>query len=139
MKPTLACIIITGMLLWACGSQHQHGSRCMQKIIEQDSVLGFLRNQQSKQWPLSAAISNYVDATNGLKMNRCPPAFAAAFKSHMGAWQQMIAVTDNYPHLRGEMHELFNRLEKEKDSTLFKLKLKQIWDTWAEVEKARKQ
>ena len=46
----------------------------------------------------------------------------------------MTMVTDQYPNLRGEMHDLFDIIEKGKDSGAFKTHLKAIWDTWENVE-----
>lgn len=47
----------------------------------------------------------------------------------------MLEITNKYPELRGEMHNLFDQLEKGNDAAEFKRYLKQIWDTWAEIEK----
>lgn len=48
----------------------------------------------------------------------------------------MVKITDKYSGYRGEMHELFKKIESEKDSTEFKIRLKAIWNTWGKVEKA---
>ena len=55
----------------------------------------------------------------------------------MKAWDEMQKFTKRYPDMRGEMHVLFDEIEKGKDKHTFKPILKEIWDTWAEVEKAQ--
>lgn len=106
----------------------------MQKVIEQDSVLGSVRNNASRNISLSQTIRDYIQGINTIDMDECPASFRNAFQKHIQAWEKMISVADLYPQLRGEMHDLFNQLENEKDSMLFNQRLKAIWDTWAEVE-----
>ncbi len=51
----------------------------------------------------------------------------------------MIPLAETHPELRGEMHVLFDKLEKCADAETFKPLLKAIWDTWAEIETAMKE
>ncbi|MEZ4930947.1 MAG: hypothetical protein R2788_02290 [Saprospiraceae bacterium] len=55
------------------------------------------------------------------------------------AWKQMIPFVKQYPALRGEMHDLFDELEKGKDADEFKPLLKEVWVTWGAIEEAMKQ
>jgi hypothetical protein len=52
----------------------------------------------------------------------------------MEAWKMVTKVTDKYPLLRGELHDIFAELEKSKDSTEFNDLVKQVWNTWKKVE-----
>jgi hypothetical protein len=71
-----------------------------------------------------------------LDFQGCPPDFTVAFEKHRQAWNDMIPLVKKYPDLRGEMHVLFDQLEKGEDAERFKLLLKNVWDTWGEVEEA---
>lgn len=110
---------------------------CMTYILKQDDSLGTIRNHNCEKISLSNTIKTYVNSVNNLNFNNCAPKFEQAFKGHMGAWTKMQQVTDNYPNLRGELHDLFDAIEQSKDSTTFKLLLKNIWETWEVVENAK--
>lgn len=111
---------------------------CINNILKLDDSLGKLRNIECKQVPLSQSITNYITALNNLDYTSCPKTFSNAFKQHTKAWDKMIEVTNKYATLRGEMHDLFNQIETSKDSTQFKILLKDIWDTWENIEKTTK-
>jgi len=51
----------------------------------------------------------------------------------------VLPITDRYPDLREEMHDLFKKLETGKDAEVSKPLVKTIWATWAEVEQAMKE
>lgn len=107
---------------------------CINKILDADSKLGKERNVLCKTVSLSETIKTYVAGMKTLDFENCPQDFTKAFNSHIEAWNAMIPVTDNYPNLRGEMHDLFKEIEKSNDSIVFTKKLSSIWDTWAIVE-----
>lgn len=107
---------------------------CINKILDADSKLGKERNVLCETVSLSETIKTYVAGMKALDFENCPQDFTKAFNSHIEAWNAMIPVTDNYPNLRGEMHDLFKELEKSNDSIVFTKKLSSIWDTWAIVE-----
>ena len=109
---------------------------CIDYVMAADSILGGERNHACKVKPLSEVIGEYVAGLEKLNFGYCPTEFTAAFKSHMEAWTAMIEVTDQFPDLRGEMHDLFDEIEKSEHASVFKAKLKDIWDTWNAVEKA---
>lgn len=109
---------------------------CIEKIFNRDSALGDIRNQASENISLSEAIANYTKELDALDYSNCPGEFVSAFREHIAAWNEVIRVTDNHASLRGEMHDLFGKLEKSQDSTEFKGLLKRVWDTWQAVEES---
>ena len=111
---------------------------CMEKIIEEDNTLGTTRNHACEKTTLAETIVNYANALEQLDYGDCPKAFSQAFARHIQAWRDMIPLVEKYPDMRGEMHDLFDEIEKGKDAETFKPLLKAIWDTWAEIEDAMK-
>jgi hypothetical protein len=69
-----------------------------------------------------------------LDYSYCPEEFELAFHKHIDAWLDFRKVSDKYPLLRGELHDIFSIIEKSKDSTEFKSRLNQILETWKIVE-----
>ena len=110
---------------------------CITNVLKQDDSLGTIRNHACEAISLSATIDQYVSALNRLDFEACPESFHTAFKNHAEAWTKMEEFTTQYPDLRGEMHDLFDSIEKGKDSLSFKPLLKAIWDTWADVETSK--
>lgn len=106
---------------------------CVDRVLEQDSILGHLRNQASKNISLSETIDYYANGLKSMDYTHCPENFKSAFQAHCEAWLEIKKVSDRYPSLRGELHDVFGQLEKSEDSTEFKLLVKQIWDTWKVV------
>ena len=111
-------------------------AQCIKEVFALDDSLGSVRNHACESIPLSETIINYTTALKSLNYQQCPKAFAQAFNTHWKAWDEMIPVVNKYPDLRGEMHDLFDQIEKGPDSSTFKIKLKAIWDTWAIVEQS---
>ena len=123
------------------GRQDTHNdisSECIASVIARDDELGTVRNHACEQISLAETIQNYVDKMGKVDFNDCPTAFKIAFEKHRQAWMEMIPLAKKYPDVRGEMHDIFNKIEKGDDKKEFKPLLKNIWDTWAEVEKAMK-
>lgn len=110
---------------------------CISKLLEMDDSLGTVRNYACETISLSETIENYAEAMANLPTTSCPEKFVSAYQKHQEAWVAMKSVADQYPDLRGEMHDLFDQIAATKDSVTFKPLLKDIWDTWAEVEKAK--
>lgn len=106
----------------------------IKKILKADDVLGKKRNQDCKTISLSETILKYTTELKKLDLSHCSSNFKAAFYKHIEAWEAMISITDKYPNLRGEMHQLFKQIETKND-TEFKSKLANIWSTWDEIEK----
>lgn len=111
---------------------------CVDVILKKDSELGEIRNHACEKISLSKTIDEYVSSLEKLDYSTCPESFTNAFKNHRSAWIDTKQITNRYPELRGEMHDLFDEINKTSDSTEFKKLVKGIWDTWAEVEKASK-
>lgn len=142
-------VFIAGcILLLSCGNKHKlkdHVSSnehagleraCIENIIEKDSELGKIRNFNCEEMPMSEAINRYVKKLNSLDFSSCSKEFTAAFQKHIEAWLSFTQVSDRYPNLRGEMHDVFAEIEKSTDSLEFRRLEKQIWDSWKEVEDA---
>ena len=113
-------------------------SLCVQKIFEKDSIFGGVRNHASEKKSLTETIENYSENLKSLDFTNCPENFESAFQRHVDAWLDFRKLSDKYPLLRGELHEVFAVIEKSKDSIEFKSRLDKIMKTWNEVEKSSK-
>ena len=113
-------------------------AKCVEQIFVKDSILGDVRNHASENLPLSEALNNYTKELESLDYSSCPDSFITAFHKHIEAWKMVTKISDKYPSLRGELHEIFEELEKGKDSTEFKYLVKQVLDTWTIVEESAK-
>ena len=112
----------------------KNGLACIHAVLKKDGKWGGARNHRCEKVSLSKTIQVYVDSLAQLDFSGCPKNFTTAFKAHIDAWREMIPVTDAFPDLRGEMHDIFAEIEKSEAATGFKSKLNQIWDTWYVVE-----
>ena len=83
---------------------------------------------------MSESIISYVSDINQFDFKDCPDDFKTAFHLHKNAWEDMLEVSDKYPSLRGEMHEIFDIIKEGEHGALFEKKLKAIWDTWSPIE-----
>ncbi len=142
----LSLTLLSLLLLVACHepntTRNNSGSKteredmpCVKRILKKDSILGKVRNEASKTITVSETINNYATDLKSLDYTHCPEEFKRAFDEHVEAWLAITAVTDRYPLMRGELHDLFTQLEESEDSTEFKSYVKKIWDTWEKVEK----
>lgn len=113
-------------------------TECIESVLARDNELGKARNHDCETMTLPNTIEKYTIGMRALNFEGCPEAFSVAFKDHISAWDHMGEFTKRYSELRGEMHILFDSIEKTKDSSTFKPLLKAIWDTWADVEITRK-
>ena len=111
-------------------------AKCIERIFKKDSVLGEIRNHASEKISLSQAIMDSTAELESLDYSDCPGKFVSSFHRHIAAWKMVTKVTDNYPSQRGELDDIFVKLEKSEDSTEFKFLVKQVWDTWNEVEES---
>jgi len=145
----LFLILVTFLLILGCkGPKEKHnnsdltieieGKNCVNQVLKRDSVFGEIRNHASENISLSETINNYTNDLKSIDYINCPEKFKSAFHAHIEAWLEIIKVSDKYPSLRGELHDIFAKLEKSEDSTEFKLLVKQIWDTWKIVEVSSK-
>ncbi|EDP69611.1 hypothetical protein FBALC1_05483 [Flavobacteriales bacterium ALC-1] len=148
MKPFKLVVIICFCLFIACNNSNKTPQEqpiinlkqqrdCVTSILKQDDSLGTVRNHNCETISLSKTIAQYVNSVNNLNYENCTEEFEIAFKNHMIAWTEIQQVTDKYSNLRGEMHDLFDSIEKRKDSSVFKALLKNIWNTWEDVETAK--
>lgn len=117
-------------------NKFEESKKSVAYIMEQDHSLGSIRNHNSKQISLSETIDKYTTSVKNLSFKNCPENFKNAFQNHLSAWQDMKQVTDKHPHLRGELHALFDSIKKTDDSLTFTKKLEVIFSTWKEVEVA---
>lgn len=144
MRLHLKLFMLTICIFMACSEKKKNTNTsknnskgCIEAILKKDDSLGKLRNHACKTISLDKTITQYVEAIDNLNFEGCPEDFKNGFQSHIKAWSKMSEFTESYSDLRGEMHVLFNTIEKEKDSAAFKPLLKAIWDTWAEIETAK--
>ena len=119
-------------------SEDERARACIIRIIAMDDSLGSVRNRAPETISLSETIKQYVEALEKLDFQHCPTPFAKAFEKHRQAWLDMLLVTNNHPEIRGEMHELFSLIEEGPDSSRFVPLLKEIWDSWGEIEQVMK-
>ena len=137
--------IITFLVLFACKQDTGFSSNAIKSesdkhldaialVFISDDSLGTVRNLQPMDDGLSVAIQDYTAALNALEFQSCPVAFKDAFTEHIKAWEDMLEVTIQYDDMRGEMHDLFDKIELSKDSSIFKEKLDAIWNSWYPVE-----
>ena len=128
------------MVFLGCGvssnSDQKSSKVCVESIIKKDSELGKVRNHACEKLSLSETIIEYTTALKQLDFSACEKEFEVAFSSHINAWENAVSITDKYPMLRGEMHDLFDKIELTSDSTEFKSLVASIWSTWGEVESA---
>lgn len=110
----------------------------MDKIFKQDDELGKSRNHYCKTHTLSETVLQYTHALEQLDFTDCPENFTKAFQNHRKAWLAILPITNKNETLRGEMHQLFKEIENGADGETFKKLVAEIWRTWDEVEKARK-
>jgi hypothetical protein len=144
MKPSkfsIVAIICTTMLMASVAwSQHEFPLLAEQNpfisyVIAQDDSLGVVRNHASETQSLAEAIRDYTDALANLDYSQCPEEFTTAFERHRKAWAKLIPFVEKYPDLRGEMHDLFDQLEKGPEAATFKPLVDDVRVTWQEVEK----
>jgi ketosteroid isomerase-like protein len=115
-----------------------HRFGCVAEAIAIDDSLGYIRNHACEAISLSQTIQQYAQAIQQIDFSGCPPEFNAGFQKHAAAWLAMLPVTDQYPDLRGEMHDLFDQLKSDKYAEQFKSLEQTIWSTWKEIEEAMK-
>ena len=89
-----------------------NSKNCIKNIIAEDESLGKTRNHNCEKISLSETIRIYANGLEALDFAECPEKFSTAFQSHIKAWKEMIIITDKYPNLRGEMHDLFDEIEE---------------------------
>lgn len=106
---------------------------CVKRIIEMDNKLSVVRNEFTKNQPLSQTIKEYLTEMGYASYAGCPSTLEPAMKKHFAAWRSIIPVTDKYEDKRGEMAVLFKELEESADSVAVKAFVQQSYDTWMEV------
>ena len=112
-------------------------SACIDRVLAIDDSLGAIRNQASHNIPLGHVVRVYVRDLERVDFDACPEEFTLSYKEHVKAWKDMLPVLDKHDDLRGEMHDLFDQLEKGPGATKFRVRLDAIWSTWDKVEKAK--
>ena len=107
-------------------------------ILTRDGELAAIRDHACEDTTLSATIRQYVAGIDALDFSGCPAEFTGAFRRHRDAWENSIAFFGQFDSLRGEMHLLFETIERggESQKAAYEKELKAIMDTWSEVETA---
>ncbi len=136
MKLVITLFLVINFLSCNHKKEVKNSKKCIEYVMHIDDSLGTLRNHNSEKLTLSKTIDLYTNSLEDLSFSNCPPTFSSAFKSHITAWKNMKEVTDKYPSLRGEMHDLFDQIKTSNDSLLFEKRLTAIFSTWEEVELA---
>lgn len=137
---------ITTALLFACSLLHIGSIQAkddqlkewrsgIQHILSRDDALGSIRNNASEKQPLATAIAEYSDALKQLDYSTTPQIFKETFLRHIQAWDNSIKFFEQFGHLRGEMHDLFDQI-RETNAELA-IHEKAIWDTWRNVATVR--
>jgi hypothetical protein len=140
-KITLGIIILI-MMISSCTSRssnanQENHSECIDRVLMLDDSLGTIRNHECERISLSRTIENYVNGLRAINFDGCPKEFKQAFDAHIQAWINVTETTDNYPDLRGEMHQLFDKLGQSPDSGAFNKQVAEIWSTWGNIEKIK--
>ncbi|WP_108840677.1 hypothetical protein [Aquimarina sp. Aq78] len=143
-------ILLFSLLLLGCNGPNKKENRsfsdierksidCVKQIFEKDSIFGNIRNHASEKTSLTEVINDYSKNLKSLDYSHCPEEFESAFSKHIDAWLDFRKISDKYPLLRGELHDIFAVIEKSKDSTEFKSRLNQILETWKIVKESSNQ
>lgn len=135
---TILFYLLVSCLFVSCQEKNQPEKEqdCIKSALAIDDSIGKIRNHECERISLSRTISNYTTGMKAIDMKDCPNSFSNAYDLHRKAWDEVLPITNKYPELRGEMHDLFKQIEAGKDSVLFKKRVAAVWATWAEVEKA---
>lgn len=110
----------------------------VESVLAADNAAGERRNHASETSPAAVGVAAYVVELEALDLSRCPDGFARAMTRHREAWAAMVPYLADFAHERGELHDVFDRLESEANPTRtrFEELLAAVWSTWAEVEAA---
>ena len=139
MKIYILLIFFSTLLLaFACQSDRSvEASACIERVLAVDDSLGGIRNDATNNIPMGHVVRVYVRDLERIDFTDCPEKFTANFNEHIEAWKQIVPILDKHDDLRGEMHDLFDQLEKNEDAALFRERLAAIWSTWDKVEKEK--
>ena len=132
--------LVACLVLAACASsipsKSSRAAAAIRAVLEEDTRLGGVRNHAPESMPLAEAVGAYVRSLDAIDFGECPADFTAAFERHRDAWQESIPYLEEYPELRGEIHDLFDEIRAVSADARMRIESieKGIWDTWAEVE-----
>lgn len=109
-------------------------------ILDHDARIGKIRNHACENQPLSTTVTDYVEAMREIDFSKAPNDFTEAFEQHIAAWEHSIPFMQQFPDLRGEMHDLFEEIRSSSATNQSTLEdhEKEIWGTWAEIERIAK-
>ncbi len=139
---TLVGILSGCLTVAACAmnvpSESPPAAAAIRAVLEEDSKLGGVRNHAPESMPLAEAVRAYVRSLDAIDFGNCPPEFTSAFKRHRDAWHESIRYLEEHDEIRGEMHDLFDRIRGVSADARTRIEAveKSIWGTWAEVEAA---
>lgn len=137
---------ILALLLCGCASTGEPDATLSQReaiahVIAVDEAAGAARNQGTLTQAAASVVRAYADALREIDLEQTPPDFRAAWIAHIEAWEAMLPYLQQHDALRGEMHELFDRLLSESNPSAadFKRLHDEVWSTWADVEQAMRE
>lgn len=115
-------------------------AEAIQAVMAADHRLGTIRNHASEDAPIARAVEAYVAGLDALDLGQCPQDFVQALTLHRNAWHDAIGFFEQYSELRGELHDVFEAIRGQDDTSRAGLEAVEadIWGTWAEVEASMK-
>ncbi len=110
----------------------------IERILEMDRILGKKRNLICEHASAATAVRAYLIGLDAIDFRPCPKEFVAAFRAHHNAWESSIPFLQIHDSLRGEMHDLFDKIRQLNDEQRTQLDkhVREITETWTMVEKA---
>ena len=141
MRPT-ACVAaaLVSIALFSCRASapvaESTPESSMLRVLAADEDAGAVRNEVPHAAPVAQAVRDYVKDLDALDYEGCPADFVAAFRTHRDAWVLMGEYLEPFGDLRGEMHDVFDRIGVDSNPTAgeFQRLLGDVWSTWGEVE-----
>ena len=104
-------LVLTCTTLWA-QAKGKDAAFCMDEIMKGDAEFGKARNHDPESMPIHQAIATYVENIRSMDYSNCPTEFTKLFHAHIDAWQELVPHTEPFAELRGEMHDVFDQIEK---------------------------
>ena len=136
---TLLAMIIVGTLIF--NPYRIRHDLAIAAILEQDAELAAKRDRATEKQSAARTAAEYVQAMRKLDYSKTPPEFREAFEKHINAWDKSITFLEQHDDVRGEMHELFDKIREKSRNDKMKLEshVAQIFATWEDVEASAKE
>ncbi|MEC9374017.1 MAG: DPP IV N-terminal domain-containing protein, partial [Planctomycetota bacterium] len=120
---------------------HGDGDEPSAWIFIEDARLAAQRDDATRRNDPAAVARDYAAALRGLTVDRRAAWIRGPMRAHADAWAGMASYLAAHSDERGEMHEIFARLEDAASNPTmadFRKRLYEIWSTWWEVERTAK-